>query len=157
MTSVRDVLKAQIGVALHFYLCDLKASSAELLASKPGGAHRSPADFSYESALLTKMMAMRLRGEEPPAMDPSQGYPTAPENCRTSEALAAEMQAAIGEVMAALDNLDDEGLNATFEMWGRTWTKREMGSLVAMHLMYHDGQLNYVQTAHGDLAVHWAD
>ena len=41
------------------------------------------------------------------------------------------------------------------EVWGQTWTKMKLATLCGFHMGYHDGQLNYIQTADGDLAVHW--
>jgi len=46
--------------------------------------------------------------------------------------------------------------------WGDTvpgpfgeWTRLAITGIAAMHMMYHDGQLNYVHLLHGDTQMHW--
>jgi hypothetical protein len=154
MITATETLKGMLSMATHFYISDLKASTAEQMTSKPGGAHRCPYDFTYELVKLNALMAARLRGETPPEGG-GDGYITAPAEFCDVETAAAGLQCSVDGVMAALDALDDAGLQETFDMWGRTWTKMQLATLCGLHMMYHDGQLNYVQTAGGDLAVHW--
>lgn len=35
------------------------------------------------------------------------------------------------------------------------WTRAAAAGLAATHMMYHDGQLNYVHLLHGDTEMHW--
>ena len=155
MATATETLKGMLQMASHFYISDLKASSNDTLASKPGGAHRCPYDFTFELATLNHVMAAQLRDATPPATPESEGYMTAPpEFCNIDTACKA-LTESIDDIASALDGLTDEGLEASLELWGRTWSKRELAGLACIHLAYHDGQLNYVQTAGGDLAVHW--
>jgi hypothetical protein len=154
MITAKDTLKGMLNMAAHFYISDLKASTQDHMTAKPGGAHRCPYDFTYELVKLNGLMAGRLRGEIP-GEGGGDEYITAPAEFNNIETAIAGLQASVDDVLAAVEDLDDDGLEDTFEMWGRTWTKARLATLCALHLMYHDGQLNYVQTAGGDLAVHW--
>lgn len=155
MATATETLKGMLQMASHFYLSDLKASTCEVMESKPGGAHRCPFDFTFELTTLNHVMAARLRDAELPATPAGDGYMKAPpEFCNIDTACKA-LSDSIDDISSALDAMDDEALEATFEMWGRTWTKAQLATLAAVHMAYHDGQLNYVQTAGGDLAVHW--
>ncbi len=35
------------------------------------------------------------------------------------------------------------------------WTRAAAAGLAARHMMYHDGQINYVHLLHGDTEMHW--
>lgn len=48
------------------------------------------------------------------------------------------------------------------ETWGETvpgpfgpWTRAAAAGFAALHMMYHDGQLNSVHLLHGDTEMHW--
>ena len=34
-------------------------------------------------------------------------------------------------------------------------TRLAAAGIASMHMMYHDGQLNYVHMLHGDMEMHW--
>jgi hypothetical protein len=36
-------------------------------------------------------------------------------------------------------------------------SKFALAHLASIHMMYHDGQLNYIQSLHGDGEIHWRD
>ena len=49
------------------------------------------------------------------------------------------------------------------ETWGDTvpgpfgpWTRLAAANFAALHMMYHDGQLNSVHLLHGDTEMHWS-
>ena len=35
------------------------------------------------------------------------------------------------------------------------WTRSEAAGFAALHMMYHDGQLNSIHLSHGDTEMHW--
>ncbi len=48
------------------------------------------------------------------------------------------------------------------DRWGDTvpgpfgeWSRLSAAGFAAMHMMYHDGQLNYLHLLHGDTEMHW--
>ena len=154
MPTAKDAIKGMLQMASQFYVKDLAASTSEIMDCKPGDAHRCPFDFTYEVVKLNHLMAGVLRGEPMSAMG-GEGFLTAPEEFRNVGTATREMEESMADVLAAVDGLDDAGFESNVEMFGRSWTKMEVATLCAVHVGYHDGQLNYVQTAKGDLAVHW--
>ncbi len=125
------------------------------MSAKPGGAHRCAFDFTYELVVLNKMMAARLRGETPPPTGDGEHYLVAPPEFCTIETASKQIGESVEDVISAVDALDEAGLSEEIELWGQQWTKMKLATLCGFHMGYHDGQLNYIQTAGGDLAVHW--
>ena len=57
---------------------------------------------------------------------------------------------------AAFETLDENTLGETSDIpFGRPMSRMAIAELPAIHMMYHDGQLNYVQTLNGDKDIHW--
>lgn len=59
------------------------------------------------------------------------------------------------KLVTAIKALDEHSLQTDVELFGRQWSLFELCALNISHLSYHDGQLNYIQTLHGDGENHW--
>lgn len=141
---------AQVTNAGNYYLGDLKAISEEDLLKSPAGQARAPIDFTYEVVLINRRIATRLRGETPPPMS-FEGWTVAPDEFRSKEAAVREMEASVKEMVDAI------GTDAmrTIVMPDRESTAFEVANFGALHIMYHDAQLNYLQSMKGDMEMHW--
>ena len=127
---------------------DLRAHRDPEIATPMSPTARSVADLTYETILVNRRFAARLRGEAPPSMD---GFPAAPEGLRTGAALADAMRESIDGIVAAYDDPERE-IPAT---GGGTVTAFELCGFAITHSYYHLGQVDYVQTVYGDTEVHW--
>jgi uncharacterized damage-inducible protein DinB len=73
----------------------------------------------------------------------------------TAEKALAYLEEETHNLLDALETLDPDTLGDVADLFGRPMTRFEIAELPAMHMMYHDGQLNYIQTLHGDDQIHW--
>ena len=101
------------------------------------------------------MVASVLKGEskELPSKEERDAFAA---SINTKEAAKAGLDASIGALTAAIQSVDGDGwLTKVMAPWGMEVTKAHMCSWAALHIMYHDGQLNFVQVLNGDTEVHW--
>lgn len=151
--ALKQELIRDLRQVIGMFESDLAALTPEQRATPPGQAQRSPLDFVHEIAIVNGRLAARMRGEDPGPFP--QGWVTVPEGM--AEAAVIEgFRAACAELVAAAEALPAE-------RWGDTppGLKAEDGSYVgivtfaALHMGYHDGQMNLIQSMAGDQAVHW--
>jgi len=58
--------------------------------------------------------------------------------------------------MAALRGLSDEELDREVTApWGAPFKALFLAGVVASHMEYHGGQVNYIQSLYGDAEMHW--
>lgn len=154
MSLLKDFLSGQIQEAGELYVKDLEALSAEQLASSPGGVARSPYDFTFEVAELNVKLAARIAGAAPSA--PGSGWIYAPEEFKVKEKAVSALASSCDALVKALTSVDEAVMHDPIptSRGGQT-TRAELAALAATHMMYHCGQLNYVQTLNGDGTLHW--
>lgn len=146
--------KERLENALRDYLDDLNATDEAVLASSPGGAARSPYDFTYEVAFVNRRVAARLRREDPGPWHRESWLTAPPEFCTKAEAIKAVEQSG-NDVLSGWDNWPDDSLDEKIPLPNGETTPIDMANLIARHLVYHDAQLNYCQALSGDSEVHW--
>lgn len=155
-----SVLKAHIVGALEeakrCYLKDFAALSHDVLAKSPGGAARSGYDFTYEVCVVNDRFAKIVAGENPGEW-PFEGWVTCPAEKQNKDVLAAELTAATDRFIAAIDAASEESLLAPTESMGQPSSNSKLAFRMAVHMMYHTGQLNYLQSMNGDDNMHWMD
>ncbi len=132
---------------------DLEALDHEDLIRPYGDGTRCAYDFVYEVAIVNRRQAVKLRGEDPGPLpwDFGKDWLKAPDElCDKTPALTffqdcAQEVISQGEKMADAPNPEDGS------------PSKLLDSLVFLsgHMMYHDGQLNFIQAAKGDMALHW--
>ncbi|MCU0316556.1 MAG: hypothetical protein MUC92_08185 [Fimbriimonadaceae bacterium] len=133
-------------------LADVRAMSNETLSATAGGATRSGFDFLYEVAVVNKRMAARFKGQDPGPS--SEGWIMAPEEFRDQEKIASLLEESYEEIAEAVESFDSNRFDEQ-PIPESTWTYLDLAGLAAIHGVYHDAQLNYIQAMHGDEAVHW--
>lgn len=154
MPSVKESLAELIENAGKDYVKDLESLTTEQLAASLGGSARRGADFTYEVAVVNHRVAARLRGEDPGPW-PFESWAVAPEDGATQEALIESVKASTADAADALRSVDDEDLFAPLMLGESETTKFRLAAMVLVHLSYHDGQLNYIQSLNGDGEIHW--
>jgi len=150
--ELRSYVAEQIQQATTMFGADLEAMTDEVLAFAPAGA-RTPLDLAYECAFLLRRMANRLREEPVEPFPWGDGWATAPADLNSRVAAIANLQSASREL---LDSLGDD-LNRLVTTSAGQEKAYAVALFGAVHTIYHDGQLNYIQATHGDLAMHWSD
>lgn len=137
------------------YVQDLEAMSDEACTNKPNGVGRSAIDYTYEVTFVNRMLATRMRGEEPPEWPWNDGWAVAPEGYTRQQAID-DLKQSSEELKSLIQNMDESQLRTQTEMPdGRVTSPFERANFAALHMMYHDAQLNYCQAMNGDLEIHW--
>ena len=134
---------------------DLQALPEDTFTKKFGPNTRTVADIVYEVNLVNDHVGMVLRGEEPFAW-PDGPWITAPANFDTKEAVISAFEASSEKIVATADSFSEEDLATTVTTEHGDKTREERCRFMTLHLWYHSGQLNFIQTLLGDVAWHWS-
>lgn len=134
---------------------DLKALDAEKSVLCPGGSGRTPVHIVAECALVNRFVAGWLKTGET-----NRGSSEEREKIMTSydtkEKALALLEEETQNLLAVLESLDPATLGDESEQpLGRPMSRFAVAELPAAHMMYHDGQLNYIHTLHDDTDMHW--
>ena len=133
---------------------DLKAIAADQTNTCPGGCARTALNIVAECASVNGMIATVLSGGE--FQRPSPEAREAHLNSfDTPEKALAYLDEQTGRLQAAIETLDVDTLGDEMSPLGRPMTRFGVAALPSWHMMYHDGQLNYIQCLHGDAEMHW--
>ena len=114
----------------------------------PMGPAKSPRRIALECAAAYKLFAQMVRGEP---LDWGQPDPSA---YPTRESVVAALDAGLADFEAALQALSAEQLAEKRRV---PWGEMAVGEIIWLafwHNVYHDGQLNYIQTLLGDTEMH---
>jgi hypothetical protein len=141
--------------AASFYCRDLEALSEEQILASVNGA-RKPVDFTYEVALINRRIAARFCGAEPPPSPEGDAWWVAPEELQSKQAIIAYMRSACDELLSAANSIPEEESGRMVGAPGSERPAFALANLAAMHTMYHDAQLNFIQSMNGDMAMHWS-
>jgi hypothetical protein len=135
-------------------LQDLEALPEEAFTRSFGENVRTVADFIYEVNLVNDHICMILRGEKP--FDwPEADYITAPADFNTKGTVIDAVEKNRDIVLSTIGGFTPEQMEEPFEVEGTITTRFDRCIFMTLHLWYHSGQLNYIQTLIGDTAWHW--
>lgn len=141
--------------ACEIFRQDLAALPEEAFTKRFGPKTRTIADIVYEVNLVNDHVGMGLRDETP--FDwPEGGWITAPEGFGTKDAVIGAFETSAAKIVATAESFSAEGLLAKVATERGETTRAERCRFMTLHLWYHSGQLNFIQTLLGDDAWHWA-
>lgn len=155
--DIRSTLAAWARRLGGMFVLDLKAIDESTFAQCPGGCARTIQDIAAEVASINDLMVTIIQGGVP---QPRSEVESAAYKAQfTSKEFAISEIARSTEGLAqAIEQSTEENLaRETQAPWGETMTVYELTNLTVNHILYHDGQLNYFQSLHGDGAMHWFD
>lgn len=152
--DIKAVVLNSFKGASEIFLKDLQALPEDAFDHRFGGTARTVADIVYEVNLVNDHIGMVLRGEEPFAW-PDGGWIKAPEGFRGKEAVVAAFETSSNRILATIEGFSEADLEATVETEHGARTRFQRCQFMALHLWYHSGQLNFMQTLLGDDAWHW--
>lgn len=135
--------------AFRVFLQDLEALPEDAFNKSLGGKARTIADIVYEVNLLNDHIRLTVRGE--PLFDWPEGWILAPEQARTKEAALRSFQSSSERILATIEDMTDEDLEAPLQTDNGETTRLERCRFMTLHVWYHSGQLNYIQTLLGDV------
>lgn len=134
---------------------DLTAISAEKRNECLGGCARSALNMVAECAALNGAIAHYLQTGEMKRLPPDEREAFL-NSFDTLEKTLAFLDERTDKLLEAYAALDESTLGEMSDQpFGRPMSRFAVAELPAMHMMYHDGQLNYIQTLHGDSEIHW--
>jgi hypothetical protein len=133
---------------------DIQHMSHEMLAADNGGKARCGYDVICEVIDLVNFVTAQLSGEDVSLPEP-QGWQKAPDHRKDREGILEEFQSASDRFTKALSTASDETLAKVVQSPLGEVTVLRFAQIMPPHIMYHSGQLNYIQTLHGDDDFHW--
>ncbi len=137
------------------YINDLKALDDASLTKCPGGCARTPQDFTAEVAGFASMVTKLLRGEAP-AQRTDEEREAFKANFATVEGCVTGIQQSCEGLAAGIESASEDRLAELVKTpWGAEMQLYELTNIAVNHILYHDGQLNYVQSLNGDGEMHW--
>ncbi|MGC4044615.1 MAG: hypothetical protein QM758_12540 [Armatimonas sp.] len=152
-------LNDQIIQAKTFLTKDLKAIPADKQGTTFDGCSRSALSIVSECggncAIITKI----LQGASGHEMTREEmGALMHPFEVETEENVLAYLEEKSGELLRFISECDEDTLGDICPEfpWGQL-TRFDVAMVPAGHMMYHDGQLNFIQTLIGDGDVHWME
>lgn len=138
------------------YCKDLAAIPEQAYATCPGGVCRTPQDITAEVAGFCFMVADRLNGKDHPMPDDAKRQAWTASLDTREKGIRAVQEG--GEALAAALTTAGDRLGETVQApWGEQLSLYQLSQVAANHILYHDGQLNYLQALKGDGDMHWFD
>lgn len=133
---------------------DLEALPEEAFTQRQGGKARTVADFVYEVNLVNDHVGMVLRGEEPFPW-PEGGWIVAPSGFSGKTHIIEAFRKSSRRIVETIESFDAGEMESTVTTEHGPTTRYERCQFMTLHLWYHCGQLNYIQTLLGDDQWHW--
>jgi uncharacterized damage-inducible protein DinB len=143
-----------LAIALRLFAKDLNALPESAFDHHFGGSARTVADIVYEVNMVNDHIGLTIRGEDPFPW-PEGGWITAPETHRSKEAVLESFRISSEKIIATAKGFTDEDWDGTVTTEQGEKTRRERIRFITLHLWYHCGQLNFMQSLLGDSEWHW--
>lgn len=135
---------------------DLNAIPDDKASRCPGGCARSALNIVAECAALNGFVAQFLTSGQVPERPSPEARNAHLASFDTKEKALAYLEQETKALRDALQDVDENTLgDVTDAFFGRPMSRYGIAELAMTHMSYHDGQLNYIHTLHGDDKVHW--
>ncbi|CAN5625482.1 hypothetical protein BH11ARM2_BH11ARM2_05190 [soil metagenome] len=138
----------------NLFLKDLEALPEEAYDKKFGPKVRTITDIVYEVNLVNDSIVRDLL-REPNSPFPTGGWLTAPEGSGGKEKVIEAFKASSEKAVATVETFSPEQMEEKVKTEEGESTRTEQVRFMSIHLWYHLGQINYVQTLLGDDVWHW--
>lgn len=140
--------------ARDIFLKDLQALPEEAFFKSFGEACRTVADIVYEVNLVNEHVTLAIREEEQFPW-PDEQWIKAPPGLDSKDAIIASFVNSTENVLATLDGYSEAEYETPIREEDGETTRFERCRFMTLHLWYHSGQLNFIQTLMGDSEWHW--
>lgn len=152
-----DIRASALGAlqsAFRVFGKDLEALPEEAYSRQFGPKCRTVADIVYEVNLVNDHAGMKIRGEEPFPW-PDDGWIKAPDGFADKDTVVSAFETSRNKLVATIEAMSAEELEATITTEQGESSRFDTCRFVTLHLWYHSGQLNFIQTLLGDDGWHW--
>jgi hypothetical protein len=142
----------KIGTA---YANDFNHIPADKQMESPMGVARTATIFTAECASFNRWIIKIIAGEEVvrPDEEARKAYYG---SFDTGEKAVLELNSSVADLAVAIRGCDEDAMGSTVTMpWGAPMLLAEAIQMAAVHMAYHEGQLNYIQSLYGDGESHW--
>lgn len=153
MTTKEKTLSGVTRV-FRFFLQDLENLPADVFDKSLGGKARTVADIVYEVRLTNERLYRDLLGQ--PSAEQPNAWVTAPEEVRTKEASIHAFQTSCEQLVELIERMSPEQLEEVVPGVLGEASRADHCRSMTVHLWYHSGQLNFIQTLLGDSDMHWS-
>jgi hypothetical protein len=132
---------------------DIQAMSDEMLGALPGGNARCGFDLIFEITEFNNYVADRAAGRE--GSIETNGWVRAPESFRSKEVALQQFKDSVSALSTNLLAASSETMDTPAATPFGEIPLSRLAGIAPRHMMYHSGQLNYIQTIYGDDEFHW--
>lgn len=143
-----------VAQALRAFEQDLEALPGEAFTQEFGGTARRVCDISHEIVLVNDKICQLLRGETVDSWPES--WVVAPEGLESKAETLAGYREGRDRVLATIDALTEAQMLEPMPSERGETNRFKRCEFMALHVWYHSGQLNYIQTLLGDGGWHWS-
>ena len=133
---------------------DLEALPEEAFTKCFGSKVRTVADIVHEVNLVNDHVGMVMRGEKPFEW-PEGDWIRAPVEFNTKTVIIKAFQDSSNRIIETINSMTEADLEGTVQTEHGERTRFERCRFMTLHIWYHSGQLNFVQTLLGDDGWHW--
>lgn len=139
--------------ACSIFTQDLEALPEDAFSKSFGPATRTVADIVYEVNMVNDHIGMALRGEE--QFKWPEGWVKAPANFQTKDVVLKAFEESSQKILSTVAPFTDADIDTLVKDEDSEKTRAERCRFMTIHLWYHSGQLNFIQTLLGDDGWHW--
>jgi uncharacterized damage-inducible protein DinB len=151
--EIKEIAVNGLRNAYKIFRQDLEALSEDAFNRSLGGKARTVADIVHEVNLVNDHITLTIKGEE--LFPWPEGWITAPAGQTTKEATLAAFDASSKKTLETVECFSAEELEEKVSTEHGQTTRFERCRFMMLHLWYHSGQLNFIQTLLGDDEWHW--
>ncbi len=152
--QLKDILKVRMERAVKAFHADLEALPESAFTKSFGEKARTVADIVHEINLVNDHLGRSVRGDEPTVI-PQEGWITAPADFTEKAQIIKSFDDIVAEQVATVEKMTEQELEEIIPTDFGDVTKFERLLFIPIHIYYHSGQLNYIQTLLGDDDFHW--
>jgi hypothetical protein len=142
-----------LNAACRVFLNDLESLPDDAFDKCFGGKSRTVADIVHEVNLVNDHVGLTIRGEE--LFDWPKGWITAPESQRTKATVIEAFKKSSEMTMSMVAGFTPEDLEKPITNEHGESNVFHQCRQMTLHLWFHSGQLNFIQTLLGDDTWHW--
>ncbi len=153
----QDQLVKYTQKALHDFLTSVETLPEDKLDWAPSHTARSAFSMAQEIAMTCEFFAYFLQHRKMPLGDPHDGVAGAKLRLRTIGDCRSAAEVGTARIIQLISDFPDEEMETEIALPflnGRVMTMADVLGLYAWNLVYHYGQVNYIQTILGDMVMH---
>lgn len=154
MVNTKEKTLNSVTRLFRFFLQDLENLPADVFDKSLGCKARTVTDIAYEVRLTNERLCRDLQVQ--PSAEQPNAWVIAPEDIRTKEATIRSFQTSCEQVLQLIEQMSLEEMEEVVPGVLGEASRADHCRSMTVHLWYHSGQLNFIQTLLGDSEIHWS-